>query len=328
MKLAADDRIVAVFPGWDDYELLLVTAQGQGIRFPEAEVRPVGRSAGAIRGIRLKAGDRVVGGCAVAHEEIVVIATAAGFAKRTAVDEFPVQARGGSGVKAAKVDKARGGASPRWRPRPKRSRSSRPTARSPCRAQSVRAAARDGGGSKVTGVSGEVQRIVAVVAHTRAEPLGRRVSRSSSSRGRRDVGAEVLGDVHEVVGRSSGGAARTGAGSAACRARAPTARARRRRSARARRRARRPRSRTRTRSSARRAPPYVVHDLVVVGVARRRWSCRRRSRARRASGRSRRRAITSRVHLRDRGSSRRRRRTRCRPSRTSDRPRRCPARGG
>ena len=39
MKLTADDRVVAVFPGWDDYELLLVTAQGQGIRFPEAEVR-------------------------------------------------------------------------------------------------------------------------------------------------------------------------------------------------------------------------------------------------------------------------------------------------
>ena len=38
-----------------------------------------------------------------------MIATAGGFAKRTAVDEFPVQARGGSGVKAAKVDKARGG---------------------------------------------------------------------------------------------------------------------------------------------------------------------------------------------------------------------------
>ena len=58
MKLAADDRVVAVFPGWDDYELLLVTAQGQGIRFLEEEVRPVGRSAGAIRGIRLKGDDR------------------------------------------------------------------------------------------------------------------------------------------------------------------------------------------------------------------------------------------------------------------------------
>ena len=46
MKLADGDRVVSVFPGWDDYELLLVTAGGQGIRFAEAEVRPVGRSAG------------------------------------------------------------------------------------------------------------------------------------------------------------------------------------------------------------------------------------------------------------------------------------------
>src|SRR6185436_13047527 len=89
MKLADDDAVVSVFPGWDDYELLLVTAGGQGIRFAESEVRPVGRSA-------------------VAHEEIVVIATEAGYAKRTPVDEFPVQARGGSGLKAAKIDKARG----------------------------------------------------------------------------------------------------------------------------------------------------------------------------------------------------------------------------
>ena len=108
MKVADGDRVVAVFPGWDDYELLLVTANGQGIRFMEGEVRPVGRSAGGMRGIRLKGDDMVVGACAVAHEEIVVIATEQGFAKRTEVDEFAVQARGGSGLKAAKIDKARG----------------------------------------------------------------------------------------------------------------------------------------------------------------------------------------------------------------------------
>jgi DNA gyrase subunit A len=108
MKVATDDRVVAVFPGWDEYELLLVTANGQGIRFVEEDVRPVGRSAGGIRGIRLKGDDRVIGACAVAHEEIVVIATDQGFAKRTSVDEFPVQTRGGAGLKAAKIDKARG----------------------------------------------------------------------------------------------------------------------------------------------------------------------------------------------------------------------------
>jgi DNA gyrase subunit A len=61
-----------------------------------------------MRAIRLKGDDAVIGGCAVAHEEIVVLATDQGFAKRTEVDDFPVQARGGSGLKAAKIDKARG----------------------------------------------------------------------------------------------------------------------------------------------------------------------------------------------------------------------------
>jgi DNA gyrase subunit A len=108
MKVAADDQVVSVFPGWDDYEVLLVTANGQGIRFAENEVRPVGRSAGGMRGIRMKPDDRVIAGCAAGAGEIVVIATDQGFAKRTDVDEFPVQARGGSGLKAAKIDKARG----------------------------------------------------------------------------------------------------------------------------------------------------------------------------------------------------------------------------
>jgi DNA gyrase subunit A len=161
MKLSAGDEVVSVFPGWDDYELLLVSASGQGIRFTEAEVRPVGRSAGSMRGMKLKGEDRVIGGCAVAHEEIVVLATEHCYAKRTAVDEFPVQARGGSGLKAAKIDKARGAV----------------VAVAPAHesvafvtkdgavvvpAASVRAAARDGGGSKVAGVDGALLRLVAV----------------------------------------------------------------------------------------------------------------------------------------------------------------------
>ena len=109
MKLAADDRVVAVFPGWDEYELLLVTANGQGIRFAEDEVRPVGRAGG--RDPRHPPEGRRSGHrrrARPAAGEIVVIATEQGFAKRTEVDEFPVQARGGSGLKAAKIDKARG----------------------------------------------------------------------------------------------------------------------------------------------------------------------------------------------------------------------------
>jgi DNA gyrase subunit A len=159
MKVADDDRVVAVFPGWDDYELLLVTANGQGIRFAEGDVRSVGRAAGGIRGIRLKGDDRVVGACAAADGEVVVIATEQGFAKRTEIDEFPPQARGGSGLKAAKIDKARG-----------KLVAVTPAAETlaflagdACLVvpgQGVRAASRDGGGSKVCPEG--LQRVVAV----------------------------------------------------------------------------------------------------------------------------------------------------------------------
>ena len=103
----------------------------------------------------------MIGACAVAHEEIVVLATEHGYAKRTAVDEFPVQARGGSGLKAAKIDKAAGRRS-RRSPRPSRSPSSRKTARSSRLRAPYRAAARDGGGSKVAGVDGALLRVVVV----------------------------------------------------------------------------------------------------------------------------------------------------------------------
>jgi DNA gyrase subunit A len=161
MKVADNDRIVSVFPGWDDFELLVVTANGQGIRFPEEDVRPVGRSAGGIRAIRLKGDDHVVGGCAVAHEEIVIIATEQGFAKRTTVDEFPVQTRGGSGLKAAKIDKARG---PLVAVTPATDEVAFLTADA-CMVvpgQGVRAAARDGGGSKICPEG--LRRVVAVAS--------------------------------------------------------------------------------------------------------------------------------------------------------------------
>ena len=93
-----------------------------------------------------------------------MIATTEGYAKRTDIDDFPEQARGGAGVKAAKVDKARGLIA----------------AVAPANADevafmtadgavvvttsSIRAAARDGGGSKVAGVSGPVLRVLPLAA--------------------------------------------------------------------------------------------------------------------------------------------------------------------
>lgn len=108
MKLAPNDKVVAVYPSWEDFESFVVTRDGQGIRFAEAEVRPVGRSAGGMRAIKLRGDDVVVSACAVAPEEVVVIATDGGYAKRVRADELPVQARGGTGVRIAKPERKRG----------------------------------------------------------------------------------------------------------------------------------------------------------------------------------------------------------------------------
>jgi DNA gyrase subunit A len=163
MKLAADDRVVTVFPGWDDYELLVVTASGHAIRFAEEEVRPVGRSAGAIRAIRLKGSDQVVGGCAVAHEELVVLATRNGYAKRVRVDDFPVQARGGAGLRAQKVDRSRGEVAG-VASAAEHVVLLTADAAVALDAASIRLAGREGGGAHVAGVSGAVQRVLAVAA--------------------------------------------------------------------------------------------------------------------------------------------------------------------
>jgi DNA gyrase subunit A len=58
--------------------------------------------------MRLRGDDVVVGGCAIAHEETVVLATDAGFAKRLRIDELAVQARGGAGVRVMRLDRRRG----------------------------------------------------------------------------------------------------------------------------------------------------------------------------------------------------------------------------
>jgi DNA gyrase subunit A len=159
MKLAADDRVVTVFPGWDDFDLLIVSATGQAIRFAEEDVRPVGRGAGAIRAMRLKTGDRVVGACAVADEELVVLATENAYLKRVRVDDFPVQARGGSGLRAQKIDRTRGKLAGIV------AASSSVVALTPesavtLDAASVRLAGREGGGAKVAGSTGVVQKLV------------------------------------------------------------------------------------------------------------------------------------------------------------------------
>jgi DNA gyrase subunit A len=88
---------------------LLITKKGKAIRFSESAVRPMGRTATGVIGIRLDADDEVVA-CDVinndAHELLVV--TEGGYGKRTKLAQFPKKGRGGKGVIAMKVTKVRG----------------------------------------------------------------------------------------------------------------------------------------------------------------------------------------------------------------------------
>jgi len=102
MGIDMDDSLVATLltSGTDD--LLLVTRDGQSIRFHEKDVRDMGRSAAGVRGIKLAKGDVVIGAVVVRENQSLLTVFENGYGKRTDFDEFRTQSRGGSGIIAAK----------------------------------------------------------------------------------------------------------------------------------------------------------------------------------------------------------------------------------
>jgi DNA gyrase subunit A len=87
-----------VAPARKDDRILLATKKGKGIAFKASDARPMGRPTQGVTGIRLGKGDGVVGMGIVRPRTEVLSVTANGYGKRTAVDEFPTQGRGGQGV--------------------------------------------------------------------------------------------------------------------------------------------------------------------------------------------------------------------------------------
>ncbi len=90
-------------------EIILVTKKGQSVRFKEKEIRPMGRAAAGIRGIKLKKADEVVGMDVVdvkrqqGKKQYLLVVTENGFGKRTDLKEYRLQGRGGSGIKTVQV---------------------------------------------------------------------------------------------------------------------------------------------------------------------------------------------------------------------------------
>lgn len=85
-------------------EVVISTALGQAIRFNEKDVRPMGRSARGVRGIRLRPGDKVVGADLAINDKQLLVLSKNGYGKLTKVANFPAHKRGGVGIKAAIVN--------------------------------------------------------------------------------------------------------------------------------------------------------------------------------------------------------------------------------
>jgi DNA gyrase subunit A len=108
ISLQEGDEVVAVQATTGNNALVMFTRNGQGIRFEEADVRPMGRDTRGVRGIRLRDGDEVVAAACVAEGDELLLVTSGGYGKRTKVAEFPMRNRGGIGVKAMKLTRVRG----------------------------------------------------------------------------------------------------------------------------------------------------------------------------------------------------------------------------
>jgi DNA gyrase subunit A len=103
MGLEKGDKLLAAFATPGEGELMLVSAQGQGIRFAEEEVRPMGLPAAGVLGMKLGSKDELVGAGLIKSRGDVALVTRQGIGKRTDLNEFPKQGRYGQGVIGLKL---------------------------------------------------------------------------------------------------------------------------------------------------------------------------------------------------------------------------------
>jgi DNA gyrase subunit A len=99
LDLRDEDSLIGVQLTAGESDLMLFTSGGKGIRIDENDVRAMGRTAAGVRGIRIKPGDEVISLIAVdSNDGQILFATENGYGKRTRVEDFSVQGRGGQGV--------------------------------------------------------------------------------------------------------------------------------------------------------------------------------------------------------------------------------------
>jgi len=108
IKMREGDELIGVRHSSGDDDVLMVSRNGQAIRFSEHDVRPMGRDASGVQGMRLRGDDEVISVAIAAPDSDLLVVTENGFGKRTRVSEYPKKGRGGLGVKTVQLTEARG----------------------------------------------------------------------------------------------------------------------------------------------------------------------------------------------------------------------------
>jgi len=111
INLKDDDQLVSAMLVNDGDDILLVSRGGMSLRFTATDttLRPMGRSTAGVIGMHFRGEDQLLSASVVTDEGFVFVVTEGGYAKRTAVDQYRAQQRGGLGIKVAKLSETRGG---------------------------------------------------------------------------------------------------------------------------------------------------------------------------------------------------------------------------
>jgi DNA gyrase subunit A len=110
INLKEGDQLVSAMLVNDGDDILLVSRGGMSLRFTASDqtLRPMGRSTGGVIGMHFRGEDQLLSASVVSDEGFVFVVTEGGYAKRTAVDQYRSQQRGGLGIKVAKLSETRG----------------------------------------------------------------------------------------------------------------------------------------------------------------------------------------------------------------------------
>ena len=108
LNLRDEDELINVFLTDGNTDVIIGTKYGYSVRFNEAVVRNMGRSATGVRGVNLREGDKVVGASVITDQDEVLIITEKGYGKRTTAAEYPTKGRGGKGIKTANITEKNG----------------------------------------------------------------------------------------------------------------------------------------------------------------------------------------------------------------------------